>query len=201
MADTTKFASIKDVGYRSATSLDVVHSGALYVMDKFPAFPDDLPDTLRAELYDGYKVRYNEVNPGDYYTVGDTGALIKHGKGKAPQGAIKVDVHVAYSYSQQEFGRLKATEPQKYELIQAMRSAFSKYAHNALKALMQAAKRIQNEGKTATRAATLCFTDAAKASFDTLEKRCKAATARGNDPTADTAKFNAAVLAFWSAYK
>lgn len=202
MATSREFASIKDVGYRTATSLDTVSSGARFVLDKYPVFPEQVPDELKSALYDGFKIRYAEQNPPTFYTVGDTGTLVKvETKSKTPEGAIKLDVFIAFSYSQQEFGRMKATDPQRYGLIQEIRKDFSKDAHGYMKSLKSAANVILNAGKTSTRAATMAFIDAVKESIAALEKRCKVATARGNDPTADTAKFSAAVVAFWSVYK
>ena len=104
------------------------------------------------------------------------------------------------SYSQQEFGRMRISDPAKRAVIEPLREAFIKYASERMRDLTTKIRNIVNAGKPRERAPNAEFDDAVRKAFDNFEKRVKTAKDRG-DLSADPAKFKTAVSAFWRVYQ
>jgi hypothetical protein len=197
--------SLKDAGYQAAGVYASMAVIAAFVLEQCPDFPDTISSEAKADLIEGFKLRAHEKWGIDYFTKGDTGAMVKVGnsldKGFViPKGAEQMNVMLAYSYTQQQFGRMKTEDPQGYGILQEWRSRFAKYSSAVLKAIADAARAQLKGDETKTRAAVKAFTDAVKAAFDTLDKRVKTAAARGTDPTANEVKHREAVAAYWNKY-
>lgn len=206
--ETTEIKSIKDAAYRFARANETSSDIARYIVSRDPSFPNEISPELKADMWDGFMLRANELWGQDVYKVGDQGTLIKiansrdadyQEKIKGLKGLRQYNVNVAYSISAQEFGQLKNKDPQEHSVLKAWRDRFSKYASNNLNALKLAARALLSDGKTRERSATKNFTDALGDAFDTFEKRVKNAEARG-DQSASPVKFKVAVDAFWKAY-
>jgi hypothetical protein len=194
------FSSIKDFGYQQAKTGDSLVDQAQYALSNFVGFPDDLASEVKAELYSGYQMRYNENNPAKLYAVINDHYVLateEHANNKKIE-KIEVGVAYAYSYSSQEFGKLANTNPALHGLVKAVREKFSTYASNKFGDLKREAKKILNSGKTSTRT-TLDFTQSMTKMFESQDKSVKVKQDRG-DTTADLAKYRSAVKAFWSTY-
>lgn len=183
-------ASFKDAAYQSAVSSERTASIARYVLDKCPGFLDDIPKEVKAELDEGFALRWQEVNPAKKYTTDWV---------PSDNGNVEVTLAFCLSYSQQAFGQMKNEDPVKHSIIKAVRDAFSKYRSNRLSDLRTAVRRIANEGKTSTRQQAKLYSEWLNDTFDTMKARAKTANARG-DESAHEAKLRVAIDAFWKAY-
>lgn len=182
--------SFKDAAYQSAVSAERSASIARYVLDKCPGFLDDIPKEVKAELDEGFALRWQEVNPAKKYTADWV---------PSDTGNIEATLAFCLSYSQQAFGQLKNEDPAKHSVIKDVRDKFNKYRSNRLADLKTAVRRIANEGKTSTRQQAKVYSEWLNDTFDAMKARAKTATARG-DESAHEAKLRVAIDAFWKAY-
>jgi len=182
--------SFKDAGYQSALSSERTASIARFVYDKCPTFLDEVPKEIKAELEEGFALRWQEVNPAVKYTTDYV---------PSETGNVEVTLAFCLSYSQQAFGQMKNEDPVKHSIIKQVRDAFSKYKSNRMADLKTAVRRIANEGKTTTRQQAKQFVAWLDDTFDTMKARCKTATARG-DAEANEVKLRVAIDAFKRAY-
>jgi hypothetical protein len=197
----TSFTSLKDLGYQQAKTGDSLNSQAEYAIEKISGFPNEISPEARAELYEGYRMRYSENHPAITYAVIDGHYVIatdEHTKNKKVE-KIEVGVAYAFAYSSQEFGKLANTNPALHGLVKKWRDAVIDYCSNRLGDLKTKARKILNRGNTSTRT-TLDFVQSMTKAFEAQEKSVKVKHAKG-DTTADPAKFKTAVTAFWKIYK
>ena len=87
-----------------------------------------------------------------------------------------------------------------HSVVSIHREKFRKYASNAMKDLVDAAKKIINKDKPRTRNGNDSFVMAMEKQFAILEKRATTAEKKQNDSTANSAKHRLAVKAYWSTY-
>ena len=200
MTNTTA-VSLRDLAYNQAKAGDTITDQARLALDKIAGFPADVPAEAKAELYEGYQLRFNENKPPVTYAVISGHYVQATAEHMANKKVEKIDVGVAYafSYSSQEFGKLANTNPALHGLVKKIRSDFSDYASNRLGDLKRAAKKLLAQGST-TQRQTLDFAESMTKVFEAQEKSVKVKQGRG-DTTADAVKFKMAVAAFWKAYK
>lgn len=182
--------SFKDAGYQSAVSSERTASIARYVFDNCPTFLDEVPKEIKAELEEGFALRWQETHPAVKYTADWV---------PSDKGNIEVTLAFCLSYSQQAFGQMKNEDPVKHSIIKKVRDEFNKYKSNRLADLRTAVRRVANEGKTSTRQQAKQFVAWLDDTFDTMKARCKTATARG-DADANEVKLRVAIDAFKRAY-
>ncbi len=182
--------SFKDAGYQSAVSSERTASIARYVFDNCPTFLDEVPKEIKAELEEGFALRWQETHPAVKYTADWV---------PSDKGNIEVTLAYCLSYSQQAFGQMKNEDPVKHSIIKKVRDEFNKYKSNRLADLRTAVRRVANEGKTSTRQQAKQFVAWLDDTFDTMKARCKTATARG-DADANEVKLRVAIDAFKRAY-
>lgn len=197
----TTFTSLKDLGYQQAKTGDALEGQAQYALNSIVGFPEDVPAEARAELYEGYRLRYNDNNPPITYAVIDGHYVLATEEHKKSKKVEKIEVGVAYAfaYSSQEFGKLVDTNPALHGLVKKWRSDVSDYCSNRLGDLKSKAKKILKKGQPSSRT-TLDFVQSMTNVFTAQEKSVKVKQAKG-DATADPAKFKTAVNAFWTTYK
>ena len=102
--------SFKDAAYQSAVSSERTASIARYVLDKCPSFLDDVPKEIKAELDEGFALRWQEVNPAKKYTTDWV---------PSDTGNVEVTLAFCLSYSQQAFGQMKNEDPVKHKIGRA----------------------------------------------------------------------------------
>jgi hypothetical protein len=192
-----EFNSLRDAAYNQAVASDATRDITKYVMECVPNFPESLPDEMKAELVDGYRLRFNENNPpieyalisGNYLPVASLTEI------PAKSERVKIGVAVAFSYTQQQFGRLKEDNPNLHSVIKEWRDRANAYTNNKLKDLKAKAKAILNEGKPRERSAVLDFNERVIKMLETLGDNCKTAQSRG-DESANLEKYRQAKIAF-----
>jgi hypothetical protein len=197
---TVLFKSIRDMAYNHAVIDDSLKSHAQFAIDNFKNFPEEINKEERAECYEGYIARYNELHPVEQYARidGNWLPLKSLSKDAKPQEVAEWNGAYALSaFSQQAFGSLKNEDNSKYQVLKPLRYAASKYASGKVKSLQSKAKEILREqsGEPKTREATKAFSDVVKAMHEELRNRCKNAKARG-DESADEDKYRKSVEAF-----
>lgn len=198
------FTSLKDAAFQQAGAAKTLQDVARFVMEKSPAFPTDVPSELKEELYEGYRLKFDSLHPAKTYAVISGHYVEPTPEQLSAKNVEKIEVGVpyAFSYTSQEFGKLKNTNPALHAIVQKIRSEFSDYASNRLGDLKNAAKKILNNGKTRERTANKDFAEWVEVFFkDTAPTRLKSAKARG-DSSADQKRWDEAKVAFmvkWNA--
>lgn len=201
---TVSFTSLKDLGYQQAGNFEKSISMAQHALDNIAGFPEDIPSEAKDELYEGYRMKFNELNPATVYAVVNDHYVKATAEHIAAKNVEKIEIGVAYaySYSSQEFGKLANTRPALHALIKVIREKCSTYCSNRLGDLKRAAKNILNKDRQRERTANKDFAEFVMAWMnDAAPTRLKSANNRG-DSTANTKKFNEAKVAFmtkWNA--
>lgn len=188
--------SLKDAGYQVAANRDSGERVARYVYEQAPDFIDNPKDEIVEQLVAGFMLRFHE-NRGDKHYVRVDGNFIECKPDAA--GATVMNVHVAFNYTGQQFGKLKTEDPALHGIIKIVRDAFTGYKSDCMKSLNNAIRKIINNGKTRERGANDDYMEALKKMLTTFDTRALNAKKRG-DATADQQKFRAARDAFWKAY-
>jgi hypothetical protein len=197
----TTFASIRDFAYQQAGTVDTQTNQAQYAIDNFAGFPETIQEETKAELYTGYRMRYVESHPAITYAiigghyVKPTEEQLKNKKVEK----VEIGIDYAFSFSSQEFGKLKNTNPALHGILYVVRKGLSTYQSNTYGALVQKAKAILRVANPVTRE-SLTFVESMTKTFLTQEKSCKVKQVRGNDTTANSTKYALAVKAFWDTY-
>lgn len=199
--EVLEYKSLSDFGYSIAKQSDVVRAQGAYALDNIKNFLDGVSTEVRQELNVGFRQRASELPkyaPTEYAMVSGNLLPVSQLTGELPKERFTVSIASAYSYTQQEFGAMKESEPSKYAIIKDLRDRVNKYCSNRFSDLQAAARKVYAERnpETKTRAATLCFGDFVEKTLDGLKTRCKTAEARGNDPTASMKALDAAIIAF-----
>jgi hypothetical protein len=200
------FTSLQDAGYQQAGAYQTTESVAKYVVSQDASFPTEVASEVKDALYGGYKMKFAQLfEPVVYAVVNDhyVRATPEHMKSDNIE-KIKISVDHAYSYSQQEFGKLKNTRPALHTLIGEVRDKTSTYCSNRMGELKRVAIRLQKEARGEegkTRTANKNFEEFVDDWFkDVAESRLKTAKSRG-DTTADAKRFTNAKIAFMTKWR
>jgi hypothetical protein len=195
-----QITSLKDGAYKQALANDRMRGVARFVLERCKSFPDQIPDEVKAELYAGYQLRFNEVNPAEQYAViNDHYVLINTPELADSKEKVNIGVDYAFSFTQQQYGKLKNENPYLHAIIKAWRDKVNTYCSNRLGDLKRQARTILNEGKQRERGATADFAKRLDDVFKDLRIKCDNAQKRG-DETADKKKFDLARSAFMTAW-
>jgi hypothetical protein len=145
-------------------------------------------------------MKFNELNPANTYAVVNGNYVTLETLGDQDVSKVEqvtVGVEFAYSYTNQEFGKLKDENPQLHSLIKIVREKCSTYCSNRLGDLKRAGRKLLNNGKDRERTANKSFDDYVNEWLkDTAPTRLKNAIARKNNSQSDAERFNRAVIAF-----
>jgi len=197
------FTSLKDSAYQQAGAYQTLEQVARYALAEIKDFPKEVPVEAKDALYEGYRMKFDQLQPAITYAVIDGNYVLASVEHKAAKNVEKVEIGVpyAYSYSAQEFGKLANTNPALHALIKGIREKTSTYCSNRLGDLKRAATRLLNEGKERQRGINKDFAEFIEAWFkDTAPDRLKSAKNRG-DNSADEKRFNEAKVAFMVKWK
>ena len=194
--------SLRDLGYKQAGTGDNLEAQAEYALANISGFPKELPSEAKEMLYEGYRLRNSEKHPAKVYAVVNDHYVLASPEQIKNAKVEKIEIGVAYAfaYSQQEFGKLKNTNPALHGIIKEIRDAVGDYCSNRLGDLKRACNKIlaKRNGTTSTRT-TLDFAQSMHNDFEAQEKSVKVKQAKG-DTTANSAKFALAVKSFWMTY-
>ena len=159
-ANAVSFKSLKDGAYRQASATQTIESVARYCLDTVAGFPETISPEAKDELYNGYRMKFNELNPAQTYAVLNGVYANVEQLSEVPSDKterVTVGVEFAYSFTNQEFGKLKDENPQLHSLIKTVRDKCSTYCSNRLGDLKRTAKKLTNDGKERERVANKTF--------------------------------------------
>ena len=200
VADQFTISSLKDGAYKQAVASDRMRSVARFVLEHSKGFPETVQDEVKEQLYDGYRLRFNEVNkPEQYAIINDHYVLVNTPELAESREKINIGVEYAFSFTQQQFGKMKNDNPYLHAIIKSWRDKVNNYCSNRLADLKRQARAIQNEGKQRERGATADFSKRVTDVLADLAVKCKNAQARG-DESADEKKFTLARNAFMTTW-
>jgi len=202
-AKQVSFTSLKDSAFQQAGAHQTLESVARYALSQIKDFPKEIPTESKDSLYEGYRMKFNALQPAVMYAVINDHYVIASPEHISNDKVEKIEIGVpyAYSYSAQEFGKLANTNPALHALIKEIREKTSTYCSNRLGDLKRAANKILNEGRERNRGVNKDFSEFVEAWFkDTAPDRLKSAKNRG-DSSADEKRFNEAKVAFMVKWK
>ena len=176
--------SFKDAAILSATISERMATVAQFIVTNCPTFLDDVPKEVKAELTEGWAVRWQELNPATEFSPEWI---------PKKSGGFIATLAFAMSYSQQAFGQLKNEDPVKHGVIKDIRDKFNKYCSNRMKDLKKAVRDLNPETRTRTQSDN--FATYIEKTMDNIKTRCKNAVAR-DDATANEVKTRMAIQAF-----
>jgi hypothetical protein len=199
-ATAVSINSLRDGAYRQAGATQTIETVAQYCIESVAGFPETISTEAKDELYGGYRMKFNELNPANTYAVVNGSYVTLETLGDQDVSKVEqvtIGVEFAYSYTNQEFGKLKDENPQLHSLIKIVREKCSTYCSNRLGDLKRAGRKLLNNGKDRERTANKSFDDYVNEWLkDTAPTRLKNAISRGNNSQSDTERFNKAVIAF-----
>lgn len=205
--------SLPDLGYRHGGALHTVKQLAVWALDGgVKGFPDNVSDEDTLSIRQGYKRKHSELNPATQYCIVE-GKYLKVSDmqlqgiemPKSPE-LVNIGVDYAFSFTQQQAGKLKETHnPVLHKIVADIRTRCNKYETTTFAKLQAEGNKILKErkGETTQRKGNLAFMEWLyndKGVFDTMKTRCKNAKAKG-DEFADVAKLDKAISAFNAVYK
>ena len=205
--------SLPDLGYRHGGALHTVKQLATWALDGgVKGFPDNVSDEDTLSIRQGYKRKHSELNPATQYCIVE-GKYLKVSDmqlqgielPKNPE-LVNIGVDYAFSFTQQQAGKLKETHnPVLHKIVADIRTRCNKYETTTFAKLQTEGNKILKErkGETTQRKGNLAFMEWLyndKGVFDTMKTRCKNAKAKG-DEFADVAKLDKAILAFNAVFK
>ena len=211
--DVAPIASLTDLGYRQGATRDALQNQARFAVDNIVGFPETIDDASKELLFKGYMMRFNDNNPPKTYGVVDGNYLDFANLDKDAQTKIKekveIGVDVVFSYTQQEYGKFKASDPAKYAAYSVWREGFIDYRSGCLADLKAAARKLLKKASGDTeRAPNLDFAEyierkekdasgalVTKGVFEDMLTRCRTASKR-KDATADLERLKKSIAAF-----
>ena len=205
--------SLPDLGYRHGGALHTVKQLATWALDGgVKGFPDNVSDEDTLAIRQGYKRKHSELNPATQYCIVE-GKYLKVSDMQLqgielPKNAevVNIGVDYAFSFTQQQAGKLKETHnPVLHGIVADIRTRCNKYETTTFAKLQAEGNKILKErkGETTQRKGNLAFMEWLyndKGVFDTMKTRCKNAKAKG-DEFADVAKLDKAISAFNAVFK
>ena len=209
--DVTPITSLTDLGYRQGATRDALRNQAQYAIDNIVGFPEEIDDASKGMIEKGYMMRFNDNRPAKVYGIVDGNYLDFANLDKDAQSKVKerveIGVDVVFSYTQQEYGKLKSTDPAKYASFKPWREAFIDYRSGCLNDLKAAARKLLKKKDGAERAANLDFAEyiyrkegtETKGILEDMLTRCRTASKR-KDSTADMDRLQKSIAAFKTAW-
>jgi len=205
--------SLPDLGYRHGGALHTVKQLALWALDGgVKGFPDNVSDEDTLAIRQGYKRKHSELNKPTQYCIIE-GKYLKVSDMQLqgielPKNAevVNIGVDYAFSFTQQQAGKLKETHnPVLHTIVADIRKRCNKYETTTFAKLQAEGNKILKErkGEVTQRKGNLAFMEWLyndKGVFDTMKTRCKNAKAKG-DEFADVAKLDKAISAFNAVFK
>ena len=195
--------TLKDAAYQGAHSSETLASCARYLRDVQPNVLDKgVTDENLSQLKDGWRVRFNELNPADLYMISE-GLYIKtvNKREDLPAGTVTAEfgVNQAMSLTPQEFGKLGGEDSKKHAIIKDWRERFSKYCSRRLGEMIAILTKDEKDAELAALGGkpqlrkTLNFTETLEKVLAELSKQRKNKQAKGDTTSPDEVKWRMAM--------
>ena len=192
------------LGYQFSGVADKATSIAKAIYAKFPNFLEGLADEDKAKLKRGMMLRQKENNPAEeygYITMNGSRHFVKVSPTmtEKPKETMWLDSDIALAYTPHEFGKLKADDNDKYQVLLNLRRAGIKYTSNKFRAITTEIKTLLNPD-AGSRKAISEFVVYMTELFSDADSRVKVSQKVRGDTTANPDKFKKAEKAFWAEY-
>jgi len=205
--------NLQDLAMQHSGALGKVKACALWALDHVKGFPENISSEDTEQLQLGYRHRYSIDHPaveyavieGNYVRVSDATIQGIEIPNKAERVFIGVDY--AYSFNQNEAGRLKDTHCEFiYNIVKDIRTKCNKYVSNTIGNLVSEGVKQKklSEGIKPERKPNLDFAEwlyYEKGPIETMKLRAKNALAKKTITQDDVKKLNNAIIAFNVAFK
>lgn len=188
---------LTDLGYKHARTREATSALALRAGELIAGFPENVSDEDKGRVYEGYRLRKEELDGTKYYRLEGKDNYFETTKEKYladTANHMALDVSYAFSYTQQQFGALKKEQPNKHALLKAVRDSANKYCHNSWGNLVSTFKALTREPRS--RDGNKSFYDFLTETFDAITKRAKVARAREGGDVPSEAQLKKAIAAF-----
>lgn len=205
--------NLPDLGYKHGSALYTAKQLATWALDGgVKGFPDNVSDEDILSIRQGYKRKHSELHPATQYCIVE-GKYLKVSDmqlqgielPKNPE-VVNIGVDYAFSFTQQQAGKLKETHnPTLHAIVADIRKKCNKYETTTYDKLVAMAHTVikERKGEVTQRKGNKDFNewlyDAKGGVFDTMKTRCKNAKAK-NDESADIVKLDKAIQAFIAVY-
>ena len=170
--------TVKSQAYSHATSVDAIYAVAKWCLANVSGYPvkDSIAKETREQFYQGYRLRHSEVYKAQT-SIDDAGK------------EVTVTVAMAYSYTANEFGKLKDTQPKLHKAVGDVRKASDKYCNQRYTRILAQGVAIQNEGKPRAPRQTKTVREQCAKYCDDMEQKIKLHVGKEieNKATLDTA--------------
>jgi hypothetical protein len=202
-ATQVSFTSLKDSAFQQAGAHQTLESVARYALTQIKDFPKEVPTEAKDALYEGYRLKFNALQPAIMYAVINGHYVLASQEHIKADNVEKVEIGIpyAYSYSAQEFGKLANTNPALHALVKTIREKTSTYCSNRLGDLKRAANKILNEGKERNRGVNKDFGEFVEDWFKEIATARLISAKNRGDKSADDKRFNEAKVAFMVKWK
>ena len=205
--------NLQDLAMQHASALGKVKALAKWALTGVKGFPENISAEDTEQLKLGYQHKYSLDHPaveyavveGNYLKVSD--CQIQGIEIPAKAERVHFGVDYAYSFNQNEAGRLKDTHGETvYRLVKEIRTACSKAVSNNLGSLVSEGIKQKKlaEGVLPERKANLDLFDwvySEKGPIESMKLRAKNALAKKTISPEDVKKLNSAIIAFNVAFK
>ncbi len=190
--NTLNVKGLADFGYQQAQYDDAGSAFVVWARANVPGFPDAVSDEDKRLILQGYQHRKQDITTPLYYLrEGKDMYSPANGPGK---DVVRVDPDYVMSWSQQQFGTLKGTQPNLYAIVTPVRNSVTKYMSNKWKALLRMDRAMNAEPRK--RDGNSSYSAYLDDVCEQLQARAKTALARGDEtaPGVERAKGMAAAL-------
>lgn len=205
--------NLQDLAMQHAGALGKVKALALWGLDNIKGFPESVSNEDTEQLQLGYRHKYSIDHPATEYAVIE-GNYVRINDCQVqgieiPKNAERVFIGVdyAYSFNQNEAGRLKDTHCEFiYNAVKKIRTDCNKYVSNTLNSLLGEGVKQKKlrEGIVPERKPNLDLMDwiyCDKGPIETMKLRAKNALAKKTITQDEVKKLNNAIIAFNVALK
>lgn len=187
LPDGEKVASLRDFGYKVATYADRGTAYGEWAHDNIPGFPDNVPEEKKAEVFAGFIARKADLMEPSVKSYRKEGAdnFILMVPGETSVSTVRLTAAYAMSYSSQQFGSIRKTQPNLHRLVKEIRDEVNKYCSNRWTALVNLYKAAHKESRK--RDINKTFAEWLDETIANIIKRHKTALARtmGSDGKPD----------------
>lgn len=200
--------NLQDLAMQHASALGKVKALAIWGLDNIKGFPEGISAEDTEQLQLGYRHKYSLDHPasefavieGNYVRLSD--ATIQGIEIPSKAERVFIGVDYAYSFNQNEAGRLKDTHCEFiYNAVKEIRTKCNKYVSNTLGNLVSEGVKQKKlrEGIAPERKANLDLFDwiyCDKGPIETMKLRAKNALAKKTITQDEVKKLNNAIIAF-----
>jgi len=192
------FKSPFDLGYAFSGASQKLSDIAAAAPAVIKGFPDEVDKATRAEVNNGFFLRYQENNPAAKYVRTEADVYLPV-SGEPHKAVETVNITVAYAldFTSQQYSKLRTEQPNLYQIVKPIREGAQNYASAMWKNMVKA----YNGRGDRSRGATKDFKVRIQDFFNKLEKSTVVAAGRGDTTAVPAALLKSCIAAFWATWE